>query len=94
MDVSVSDDGVQTIHGRKRSNDADMVCILVKLDDEACYVLALGQLHDAVSSSYEAWLDAHDSRRPQEPESMHFSAGPKDLVAFQENRGLIRTRLA
>jgi hypothetical protein len=94
MDVSISDDGVQTIHGRKRSRDADLVCILVKLDDEACYVLTLGQLHDAVSSDYEAWLEDHGGRRPDKPESMHCAVGPDELARYEDNWGLIRARFA
>jgi hypothetical protein len=93
MDVSISDDGVQTIRGRKKSKDADLVCILVKLDDRACYVLTLGQLHDAVCSAYETWLEGYGGRRPNKPESMHCSAGPHDLARYQDHWDLIRARL-
>jgi hypothetical protein len=94
MDISISEDGIQTIHGRKTSKDADLVCILVKLDDEACYVLTLGQLHDVVSTDYEAWLEDRGGRRPRKPESMHCAVGPHELTRCEDNWGLIRSWLA
>ena len=89
MDVSISDDGVQTIHGRKQHADADLVCILVRLDKEEFYILRLGQLYDVVCTQYEKWLEGHGGRRPRKPESMHCSARPIDLAAYQDNWSLI-----
>lgn len=89
MDVSISEDGVQTIHGRKQHADADLVCILVRLDEEEFYILRLGQLYDVVCTVYEKWLEEHGGRRPHKPESMHCSARPIDLAAYQDNWSLI-----
>ncbi|MGD8515568.1 MAG: hypothetical protein PVJ23_00705 [Anaerolineae bacterium] len=89
MDITVSRSGVQTIHGRKPQADEDMLCVLVQLDEEAFFVLRLGQLYDVVCSQYETWLVAHGGRRPRKPRSMHCSAKPEELAAYRDNWQLV-----
>jgi hypothetical protein len=90
MDITVSKDGVQTIHGRRRQADEDMLCIMVRLDEEEFYVLRLGQLYDVICTQYETWLADHGGRRPRVPGSMHCAASPEDLTDYRDNWQLVK----
>jgi hypothetical protein len=89
MDISISADGLQTILGRTTPPQPDLIHILVKLDQDEYFVLTQRELYDVVCSSYETWLQARGGRRPHKPESMHCSARPIDLAAYQDNWALI-----
>jgi hypothetical protein len=90
MDITVSKDGVQTIHGRKQPGDEDVLCIMVRLDEAEFYVLRLGQLYDVICTQYETWLADHGGRRPRVPGSMHCAANPRDLTAYRDNWQLFK----
>jgi hypothetical protein len=90
MDITVSKDGVQTIHSRKPQADEDMLCIMVRLDEQEFYVPRLGQLYDVVCTRYETWLAEHGGRRPRKPKSMHCSATPEDLADYRDNWQLFK----
>jgi|GEM_PF-831339 len=90
MDITVSKDGVQTIHGRKKQGDEDVLCVMVRLDEQEFYVLRMGQLYDVICTQYETWLADHGGRRPRVPGSMHCSATPEDLQAFKGNWQLFK----
>lgn len=90
MDITVSKDGVQTIHGRKQQADAGMLCIMVRLDEQECYVLRLGQLYNVICTQYETWLAERGGRRPQVPGSMHCAASPEDLTDYRDNWQLFK----
>ena len=89
MEVSISRQGVQTIHRRIPPPDPDRVCILVKLDEERVFVLTMGELYDVVCTNYETWLAGHGGRRPRKPRSMHCSASPEMLAAYEDNWALL-----
>ena len=90
MEITVSKDGVQTIHGRKQQGDEDVLCIMVRLDEQEYYVLRLGQLYDVICTQYETWMAEHGGRRPRVPGSMHCSATPEDLQAYKDNWQLFK----
>lgn len=94
MDITISVDGVQTVHGRKPPPDPDLVCVLVKLDEGAFFILTLGELYDVVCTQYETWLAQQGGRRPNKPDSMHCQARGKDLIPWEDNWDLVRKRLA
>jgi hypothetical protein len=89
MEVSISRQGVQTIHSRIPPRDPDHICMLVKLDEEDVFILTMGELYNVVCSSYETWLAEHGGRRPRKPESMHCSATPDMLAAYRDNWSLL-----
>ena len=93
LDISVSDNGIQTVHGRKTPTDPDLLCVLVKLDEAAYFVLTLDQLYDAIYTHYRAYLEKHGGRRPRKPDSMHCGLTPLDLAPYAENWDLFRRRL-
>ena len=90
MEITVSKDGVQTVHGRKRQADEDMLCIMVRLDEQEYYILRLRQLYDVICTQYENWLEERGGRRPRVPGSMHCSARPEDLTAYRDNWQLFK----
>jgi hypothetical protein len=94
MDITISPDGVQTVRGRKPPPDPNLVCILVKLDEDAFFVLTLGELYGVICTQYERWLADHDGRRPIKPDSMHCAAYREELIPWQDNWDLVRKRLA
>ena len=90
MDIAVSKDGIQTIHGRKPQGDEDVPCIMVRLDEQEFYVLRMGQLYDVICTQYEKWLKERGGRRPRVPGSMHCAASPEDLAAYRDNWQLFK----
>jgi hypothetical protein len=93
MDITISSDGIQTVHRRKPPADADLVCVMVKLDENAFFILTLGDLHGVVCTSHERWLADHGGRRPRKPESMHCGIDREDLSPWEDNWELVRKRL-
>jgi hypothetical protein len=94
MDIAISPDGVQTVLRRKPPDNPDLVCILVKLDEPAFFILTLGDLHGVICTQYEHWLADHGGRRPLKPDSMHCAAYREDLGPWEDNWDLVRSRLA
>ena len=93
MDIAISPDGVQTVRGRKPPADPDLVCVLVKLDEDAFFVLTWGELCSVVCDHYERWLAEHGGRRPLKPDSMHCAAYREDVSSWEDNWDLVRSRL-
>jgi hypothetical protein len=93
MDITISSDGIQTVRRRKPPADADLVCVMVKLDEAAFFILMLGDLHGVVCTSHERWLADHGGRRPRKPESMHCGVNREDLSPWENNWALVHRSL-
>jgi hypothetical protein len=93
MEIDVSSDGVQTVLRRKHPANADLVCVMVKLDEDAFFVLTWGDLHGVICTSHERWLADHGGRRPRKPESLHCGVNREDLSPWENNWDLVRRRL-
>ena len=88
MDISILDDGVQIIKGKKKIDNPHLMCIFVNLvaqGKDEFYIFRLRDLQDIVFKNYKEWLDRHDGRRPRNPQSTHNSVSPKDLSTYKEN---------
>jgi hypothetical protein len=93
MDIAISPDGVQAVLRRKPPADPDQVCVLVKLDEDAFFILTWGDLHGVVCTHHERYLADHGGRRPRKPDSMHCGLYREDLSPREDNWDLVRNRL-
>lgn len=84
--------GVQTIGGKVKLPNPDLVCIYIKLIEsgkDEFYILKMKEFQDIVLESYTKWIKSHNYRRPRKPESTHLSVASRELSAYRDNWGLI-----
>ena len=75
-----TDDGVQTVRGRKPTSNPNLVCVLVLLRSpgkDEFYTLRFIDLQDHFATAYKG------GRRPKNPMSPHCAVWPKDLQKFK-----------
>jgi hypothetical protein len=92
LDITVSDNGIQTINGKKII-DKDLVYVLVKLMTQGkddFYILKIQELQNIIYRSYDGWLKKCGGRRPRNPNSMHCAVSPAGLVKYLDNWNLLK----
>ena len=92
LKISISSRDIQTITGKQDLENPDLICILIKLNEqgkEEFYILRLKDLQDIVFEEYRAWLKTHGGKRPRKPLSLHTAVRPKDLSDCRNNWTLL-----
>lgn len=92
LEITVSDNGIQTIHGKKPVDKPDLVCVfvrLISLGQDEFYILRLEDLQDVMLRGHSRYLEKHGGRRPRNPASMHTAVSTSDLVPYRDNWGLL-----
>ncbi len=92
LDISVSDDGIQTVNGKRNFPYPDLICVFVKLVSQTkdeFYIFKWKDLQDILYKGHISYLESHGGRRPRNPNSMHISVSPKHLSKYRDNWGLL-----
>jgi hypothetical protein len=88
LDIEVTDDGIQLIHGRKELDKPGMICVFVKLvslGEDEFYIFRLSDLQELILDGHTKYLEKHGGRRPRNPASMHTAVSTTDLAPFRDN---------
>jgi hypothetical protein len=92
LEISISENGIQTVGGYKRSNIEDIIFVFVKLisrGKDRFYVVSSDELFKIMKANYENWLNKHGGRRPKRPDSKHAAIAEDDLSAYLDNWELL-----
>ena len=92
LDIEVSDDGIQTIHGKKQLDEPDLICIfvrLVALGKDEFYIFRLADLQGLILDGHARYLKKHGGRRPRNPASMHTAVSTENLAPYRDNWDLL-----
>lgn len=89
--------GKKQIIGKKKPlSIPQLVCVFVlteKYRKDQFFVLEWAKVQDILINKYKRWLDSHGGIRPRNPESLHCSIVPSDLIKYEDNWLLIKKRL-
>lgn len=92
LNVSILNDGKQTVHGKKHLQDPRLIYVFVKLisrGKDELYVIGSKDLQEIIFKGYRKWLEKHGGRRPKNPKSMHTAVSPEDLSKYRDNWKLL-----
>jgi hypothetical protein len=92
LEISISN-GVQTVKGKTKPANPDLVYVLVRLTGQAkdeFYICPSRGLQDLIYRDYKAWLAEKGGRRPRNPKSTHTAVSPDDLKGYRNKWDIIR----
>ena len=91
------DGDVQSITGKSKDIERDLIFVLVKIGDAAgldnFYVYEQAVVQDLVYAEHSSFLKKHGGIRPRNPMSIHCSYYLRDLLEYKGNWNLITGRL-
>jgi hypothetical protein len=90
--IDISDEGVQTIKGRKYEELEPIIFVFVKLDsqgDDEFYIVDAPALVDMIYENHNGFLKKHKGIRPRNPKSTHTAVSRKGLSKYRDNWGVI-----
>ena len=93
LDISITADKKQIINGKKKIQDANLICIFVKLisrEKDEFYIFKLADLQNILLESHSKWLTEHGLKRPRNPESMHTSVSTAMLSDYLDKWELLK----
>ncbi len=73
------------------------VCVAIakdKTSKDRFFILTKGQLKDVCIKSYSTWMDKIEWKRPKKPESYDCRYQISDIVAYEDNWGIIIGQLS
>ena len=96
--LNIEFDGkTQTILGKNRNINRDLIFIIVKVGDQlgedVFYICDQGIIQDLVLQEHSSFLEKHDGVRPKKPSSFDCSVDLKDLDSARDKWELIDRKL-
>jgi len=91
LDISISNNGIQTIIGKKDIPNPNLICIFVKLISQGkdeFYVISSKDLQEIIFKGHREWFEKHGGRRPRNPKSMHTAVSPEDLSKYRDKESM------
>ncbi len=86
--IDISDEGVQTIEGKKNDFLEPIIFVFVKLDaqgNDEFYIVNGPVLVDMVYENHNSFLKKHKGVRPRNPKSTHTAVSRKGLSVYRDN---------
>ena len=92
LDISISSDGIQTIKGKKKSKNPDLICIFIKLISQGkdkFYIFKWADLQNMIYKNHSGCLKKHNGKRPRSPKSTHTAIFTASLSKYENNWTLL-----
>lgn len=88
INISI-DKGVQTIHGKAKLANPDLIYVMVVLGDkyggDEFYLLKEKEIQKIIFLGYSNWIKKLNGIRPRNPESLHCAVVTEELEKYKDN---------